>query len=236
MAAEVSVDTAQQSPNAAEITGATLGYRDPITGRLWLLNALHPTEPQARGLSVTQRDGLGRTLSTVFARTGHYRGGTWHLVHARKRSYDPDTGSVTSQTYHDQLSPEGWSEPPEMMRAMSQPASEVSLAELKLLLARFAPEEYPQMRAHQLRLEQVQAQPLTCLVVMAIAIPFATGGVRRSPLIGVCRASGWFVLYLLFSGILALLAKQAYVPIAVAAWAPPVAALLLSLPLYRRYH
>ena len=68
--------------------------------------------------------------------------------------------------------------------------------------------------------ERKQASPFGVLIVMALAVPFAVGGVRVNPAVNMSKSIGLFFLYFLLSKLATLLASFGTLEPAMAAWLP----------------
>lgn len=224
-----------QAPAQAGLV-SPLGYAHPASRRLWLMNRFSQYTNEGFGVSVYERDPLGREIRRVLAREAFYDevARHWVLTEGRELHFDPVTGQPFRQVLFNQQAFAQWQESPAEMLALHAEPERLSLDEIGRLLSTHAAAEASRLRPYELRYWQILVQPLNCLVVTALAIPFAVAGVRTNPLVNTGRAAGLFACYFAGSKVVGMLGEQGHLPLSTAAWLPPAALLVLSLWLYRR--
>ena len=89
------------------------------------------------------------------------------------------------------------------------------------------------MAQFAMRYHGTLASPMICLVVVAIAIPYAVVGGRVNPMIGVSKTLGLFVAYYFAAMILNALGASGTLPPVVAAWLAPLGLAAWALPRLR---
>lgn len=77
------------------------------------------------------------------------------------------------------------------------------------------------------------AHPFSCLVILAVGIPFTISGVRTNPLIGMSKTVALVFLYYFLLSVCTRLGEGAILPIGLAAWLPMLVMLGLSSRLYK---
>ena len=204
--------------------------------RQWIIGRLSLAAGRAGDIHLHLRDSRGRETRRIVATTGEFaRQGDrwlWTFRDARELIFDPATGEVLRQPRHATLGPlEG--DNPELMAATTQRAKELSFRELAALSAQADWMPQGQMAHYAMRYHSILASPLICLVVVAIAIPFAVVGGRVNPMIGVSKTLGLFLAYYFASMLLSAFGGAGALPPVVAAWLPAVGLAAWALPRLR---
>jgi lipopolysaccharide export LptBFGC system permease protein LptF len=78
------------------------------------------------------------------------------------------------------------------------------------------------------------ANPVICLVVVGLGVPFATSGVRVNPMVGMTKAMVLFFAFFAMANVVSILGSQGRLPALWAAWLPTILAAALGLWLMRR--
>ena len=204
--------------------------------RQWIIGRLSLAAGRASDVHVHFRDAQGRETHRIVARAAEFRpdGGAWRwtFVDARELVFEPATGALLRQPRHARLGPvEG--DDPSLMAATTSKAKELSFRELAALEreAGWFPEG--RMAQFAMRYHGNLASPMICLVVVAIAIPYAVVGGRVNPMIGVSKTLGLFVAYYFAAMFLNALGASGTLPPIVAAWLAPVGLAAWALPRLR---
>jgi lipopolysaccharide export system permease protein len=204
--------------------------------RQWIIGRLSLAAGRASDVHVHFRDAQSREFRRIVARAAEFRKAgdawVWEFVDARELVLDPVTGDLLRQPRHARLGPvEG--DDPSLMAATTARAKELSFRELAALEreAGWFPEG--RMAQFAMRYHGTLASPMICLVVVAIAIPYAVVGGRVNPMIGVSKTLGLFVAYYFAAMFLNALGASGTLPPVVAAWLPPLGLAAWALPRLR---
>lgn len=227
---------AQSSGRGTAGMVSPLGFQNALDGRLWFMNRFSRYTNEGFGVAVQVYDRKARLTQRYLAREAYYDEVTHHWVfrEVRVRQYDPVTGQAIRETFDDVREEPRWKEAPSLMLALAEDPDRLSLYELQALLHTFPDSDAPTLRPYALRYQLRLAQPVNCLVVLALAIPFAISGVRTNPMIGVSKAGILFAGYFMLSGVVSLLGEQGHMSLTAAVWLPVGSIALLSLFFYRR--
>jgi lipopolysaccharide export system permease protein len=165
--------------------------------RLWFLNRFNEYNYRAFGITVSELDAQGRELRRTMAGEGWYeeRPGCWTLLRGRKLEFDPVSGEVVRSLAFANERFAHFTEPPDLMKFLEKRPKDLSLYELGAIVAALDPREDPRAKAYAVQYYGVLFNPLSCLLVVGFAVPFALSGVRTNPFVGVAKASGLFGLY-----------------------------------------
>jgi lipopolysaccharide export system permease protein len=120
------------------------------------------------------------------------------------------------------------------MLLIDRKPSHLSLWELRDLVAYLKAEKSPKLPLYAVRYYGLIADFMGPLIVIAIAIPFAAGGVRVNPAVGVSKSIGLFFLYYVFTSFSTTLAAKGFVEPVVAAWLPHAGMAALALWFFAR--
>lgn len=118
-----------------------------------------------------------------------------------------------------------WSEPtfkekPRLMLALGKRPKDLSIIELRRLLRSDDLQGSPALAPFYAQYHQFLAAPMMCIVIMGIAIPFATRGVRVNPMVGASQAIFIFFLYYMLVNTFTVLGGREVMTATTAAWAP----------------
>jgi len=203
--------------------------------RLWFINRFSEYSYDGFGVAVYEQDENDREVRRVMGHEAYFDDvdGHWVFVNGREIRFDSVTGDAYfSRGFDKQAYPE-FTEDPWLMRALNADPADLSLNEIGRLLS-LASKEHPKRLAYEVRVQRIVSQPLACLVMVGIAVPFAVAGVRVNPMVGVSRALGLFGLFFAVEETGRLLAAQGTIPLGVAIWGPLGLMLLIAFNFYRR--
>jgi len=211
-----------------------LAYDNRRDRRLWFFNRYSEYYEKGWGVQIEERDAQGRPSRRILANRATYDG-VWTFYDGRVYTrYDAQEEEfLRSLPFAVREYPE-MTEDPSLMKALRAEPADLTLFELDAALDKVPPAENPRMAAYAVRRQRILASPLSCLVIVGFAVPFAVSGVRVNPMVGVSKACGLFFAYYLFAGGIGLLGGQGQIPPPVAAWAPTVVALAAGLWLFKR--
>lgn len=202
-------------------------------GHRWRITTLGASTGQADGVQVFDLDAAGRPLRQTFAAHARYdrSKGCWIFENGRTFKYLADNGDTAPQEEFRSREFPAYTEDPLYMRLMAKKPTQLSFEEIDTLISLSGTMESTRIAALAVRWHSILAWPFSCMVVIALAIPFAVSGVRTNPMVGVSKAIGVFALYYLFDRIGFALGAQQILPAMLAAWIPNLAALAYAIPL-----
>lgn len=213
-----------------------LVFDNTASGRLWYINRFNDLTHRANGVNVYIRDKQGTEIARVTANEAHFdkSQGFWTLKDGREILFDPQGGEATQSISFDEKSFPDLTETPEVMVSLSKKPRHLSLFQLKTLLEELNYESNPNMANYAVKYQSLMASPLSCLIVVAIAIPFAAFGVRTNPMVGVSKAIAIFFAYYVITNVSGILGSQLVLSAWLAAWLPNFAMLAFAVFLYRK--
>lgn len=213
-----------------------LGFDNRKEGRLWFMNRFNERAWLGHGVNVHARDASGMEISRVSAREAFFDDtrGHWVFLDGRELVIDPLTGDpLRSRPFKEKAFAE-YDEDPSLMLALHKKPKELSLRELNRIITTVPPEENPSVRAYEMRYQALFAAPFSCFVVLGIAIPLATSGVRTNPMIGISKCMGLFAFFYVLISLATVFGEKALLSTTVAAWLPNAVMLGLGLWLFRK--
>lgn len=201
--------------------------------RRWRIGSLGAYANRAYGIQVYELDDAGKPLRQIYAKQGRFdtAKGCWVLENGRELEYAGDKGDTASRAAFVSKAFPALTEKPMFMMLMSKKPGNLSFDEIGTLLSISGDLETAKTAALEVRYHSILAWPFSCLVVVAMAIPFAVAGVRTNPMVGVSKSIGVFALYYLCDRVGFALGSQQVVPAMLAAWLPNLAALAYAIPL-----
>ena len=213
-----------------------LGFDNRKDGRLWFMNRFSERAWLGMGVNVHTRGPEGQEVSRLSAREAYFDDTReqWIFVDGRELTIDPETGDPLRSVPFERRSFETFDEDPSLMLALHKRPSELSLFELRRIIETIPPTENPAVHAHLVRFYSLLAVPFSCLVVVGIAVPFATSGVRTNPMVGISKCMGFFALFYLLISFATILGERQMVPAWLAAWLPNGVMFALAVVLFRK--
>lgn len=217
-------------------TDYDMGFDNRKDHRLWFLNSFSRYTNDGYGVTVYQFDPSGKEIQRIMGKEAYFDDvdGYWIFTKGRIMYFEPDTGDPIRSSYFEKQVFPSLTESPSLMLAMHKNPDDLSFIQLGHMLDKISPKENPKMYSYEVQYQSILASPLNCLVVIAIAIPFAVAGVRTNPLVGVSKAAGLFFCYYLVASISHLLGAQQVIPVFLAAWGPLILILLYTIYLFRK--
>jgi lipopolysaccharide export system permease protein len=200
----------------------SVGFDNRTEGRLWFFNRYSRFNERAYGVAVSLIDGQRREHTRIVAAEAWFDpiGRGWVFKDGRELTFLPETGELIASKPFAQIFSSEYRENPELMLLIDRRAVDLSLYELRELIAHLESEKSPKMVTYAVRYFGLIADTIGPLIVIAIAIPFAIAGVRVNPAVGVSKSIGLFVLYYLLANLASSLATKEIVEPVVAAWLP----------------
>lgn len=167
-------------------------------GRLWFLNRFNEYDYQAYGLTIsTLRNEDGMELQRLVANRGYYDDiyGGWMLINGRETVFDAESGEpIRSLPFEQRRFPE-FGEDPDLMKALEKRPKDLSLSELNMVVDYLRPAADPRIAKYAVTFYDRLFSPVSCLIILGLAIPFSVTGVRTNPFVGVSKAMGLLFLY-----------------------------------------
>ncbi|MFT3828895.1 MAG: LptF/LptG family permease [Opitutaceae bacterium] len=232
-------ETREQMRRAADLrkrgnSGAgvytALAYANDAAGRLWFINSYDDIARRGQGVSVGFFDANRHELRRLIAREGYYDRwrGAWVFVDGRELNFDPQTGEQLATVPFAHRIEEKVDDDPELMLLLLKNAADLSLFELDRVMASLPDGDTARFRRYAVEHKRKQASPFGVLVVIALAVPFAMGGVRVNPAVNMSKSIGLFFLYFLLSKLATLMASFGTLTPFTAAWLPDTAMALIA--------
>ena len=201
----------------------SVGFDDPLGRRMWFFNRYSRSTDRGHGVTVSELDAKRRERSRIVANEAWFdaaRNG-WVFKAGRDLTFEPETGELTgSLAFEGEKFEPHFRNKPELMLLIDRKPTQLSLWELRELVAYLEIEHSPKLATYAVRYYGLIADVIGPLIVIAIAIPFAMSGVRVNPAVGVSKSIGLFFLYYIFNSAATALATKGAVDPLVAAWLP----------------
>lgn len=213
----------------------TLTFDNRREDRIWFMNRFSQFTYRGFGVNVYKLDDQRREVERVMAREAYYDDTweQWVFVDGRRLIFDPETGEAIRSPQFDQFMDEELKETPRMMLLFNKRPRDLSLNEINQVLG-VMDEEHPQINAFRVRFHTIMAGAFSCLIIVGLAIPFATTGVRVNPMVGISKSLGLFALYYVLENIARIVGERELLEPVVAAWLPGIVMALLAAWLFRR--
>jgi LPS export ABC transporter permease LptG len=213
-----------------------LGFDHPASGRMWFMSRFSERAWLALGINVHTRTKSGRETHRVSAREGYFDEilGHWIFIDGREWFFDAETGDpLRVKRFEKEYFPD-FKEDPNLMLALYKRPKDLSLFELRRVIGAVAVEQTPHIRAYQIRYQTLLAAPFTCLIVVALAVPFAVSGVRTNPMIGVAKCISWFFIFYALMSLTQILGNRGLLEATLTAWLPNLIILTIASVLFYR--
>lgn len=207
-----------------------VNFLDPVTGRTWSLVGFNPDSLELQGVQI-QWKGQGGAQERLMAEAGHWEDGAWVFEGVTRFTFPADPMGFPESFQTNRLVVRDFPETPAHLR------SEVKISRMLGSLKK--------SRQVQLSLREIEvyrelhprltprfdallstwfhdrlASPWTCLVVVLIAIPAASGSARRNAFVGVAAALFLAFAYFVVKEFSLAAGSGGYLPPWLAAWLP----------------
>lgn len=212
-----------------------LTFYNHAEGRLWYMNRFSEYAFRAFGVTVHELDGDGREVERLSAGEAYFDDGAgeWVFLDGRRTRFDPQSGTaVFSRAFEEERFP-GLTEHPDIMRYLKKEPDKLSFFELASVLKALPEGEDPRAGRYAVRYHRTFTLPLSCLLVIGIAVPYAVRGVRTNPAVATSQSVSLFFTYYLLANIFSLLGERALLPPLLAAWAPTAVMAAVAVYLWR---
>ncbi len=216
----------------------SLAFANDGARRLWFLNAYDEVARRAQGVSVGFFDAEHREVRRLLAKEAYFDRwrGAWVFLDGRELGFDPVSGEQTSPVPFAHRIETGLDDDPELMLLLLKDADDLSLFELERVLEHLRGAGSSRERRYAVELARKQAAPFGVLVVIALAIPFAVGGVRVNPAVNMSKSIGLFFLYFLLAKLATLMGSFGTIGPEAAAWLPDTAMSAIAIWAFARLH
>ena len=213
-----------------------LGFDNRKDKRLWFMNRFSEQAWLAMGVNVHTRSEAGREIHRISAEEAYFDEalGHWVFQNGRELIIDPETGDELGLLPFEDKAFEHFGEDPSLMLTLHKDADELSLNELRRIMEAVPPEENPAVHAYAVRYFHLLAAPFSCFVLVGIAVPFASSGVRASPMLGIAKCLIYFIGFLVLVSLCSLLGEREILATWLAAWLPNVLMLGVAFWLFAR--
>lgn len=212
-----------------------MAFDNQAARRLWFMDRFSEFTYDGFGVHVYERDDEDQAARRIEGAEAYFDDveGHWVIVKGRESRFDPQTGDIYYSLGFDERAYPEFTENPWLMQALNAKPADLSFDEIQRLLGLLA-KDHPQRAAYEIRRQRILAEPLVCLVMVGIAIPFSVAGVRVNPVVGVAKAMGLFAAFYLLDELCRILGAQGAINLEAAVWAPMALMLALSVWLFRR--
>jgi len=205
--------------------------------RFWLITRLGLNTGQAFEVAVDSFDEKGRRIRSIKADFAEFKKinnkWVWIFKEGRDLKFNPDTGSLLAQPRFGELSITDYDEDPEVMLFAKRDPESLSFREVNRFVDQTGSNASGRNAAYAMRYHSILAAPAICLVVIAVAIPFSVVGGRVSPMVGVAKSFGLFLLFYFISALCNAFGNSGALPPVIAAWLPVVITILWITPKLR---
>jgi lipopolysaccharide export system permease protein len=185
-------------------------------GRLWFINRFNEYNYRAYGLTVSEiREEDGVELRRLVANEGFFDdiGRGWTFINGRETQFSETTGDPVRSLAFEERQFVSFSEDPELMKTLEKRPKDLSMSELKSVVDYLRPSDDPRLATYAVTFYDRLFSPLSCLIILGIAIPFSVSGVRTNPFVSVSKAMGLFILYYILLNIAQFSGSSGFSPL-----------------------
>jgi len=205
--------------------------------RFWLITRLGLNTGQAFEVSIDSFDEKGRKIRGIKADFAEFKKinnqWVWIFKEGRDSKFNPETGALLAQPRFTELNIPDYDEDPEVMLFAKRDPDTLSFREVNRFVDQTGSNAGGRNAAYAMRYHSILAAPAICLVVIAVAIPFSVVGGRVSPMVGVAKVFGLFLLFYFISALCNAFGNSGALPPVVAAWLPVILTILWITPKLR---
>ena len=189
-----------------------LAFANDSARRLWFLNAYDDVAHRGEGVSLSFFNAQNHEERRLLAKEAYFDRwrDAWVFREGRELRLDPATGEQLGSVPFAHRIEEQVDDDPELMLLLLKDPADLSLFELERAMAHVRGGDTARYRRYAVEHERKQASPFGVLVVMALAVPFAVGGVRVNPAVNMSKSIGLFFLYFLLAKLATLMALWAF--------------------------
>jgi lipopolysaccharide export system permease protein len=210
---------------------ASLAFSNEAAGRMWFLDSYDEIARKGLGVSLTIFDEKHREVRRLLAKEGYFDRwrGSWVLMEGRELRFDPVTTERLDTVPFVHRIEEGVDDDPELMLLLLKDPADLSFFELQRVMDHLHGSDTTRYRRYAVEYERKRESPLGVLVVMALAIPFAIGGVRVNPAVNMSKSLGLFFVHFTLVRLATLLGSFGTLSPVAAAWLPDSAMAVVAL-------
>lgn len=214
-----------------------VSFENTKKNRFWLITRLGLNTGQAFEVSIDSFDEKGRKIRGIKADFAEFKKinnqWVWIFKEGRDSKFNPETGSLIAQPRFTELNLPDYDEDPEVMLFAKRDPDTLSFREVNRFVDQTGRNAGGRNAAYAMRYHSILAAPAICLVVIAVAIPFSVIGGRVSPMVGVAKVFGLFLLFYFISAISNAFGNSGAIPPVLAAWLPVILTILWITPKLR---
>ena len=215
----------------------TLCFNNRRDSRLWFMNKFSRITNVGSGVRVSVLDNQAREIMRVMAREGVYDDvdKCWFFKDGQQIEFDAENNRPVRAIGFDKQYYRNFKERPQIMILSMNRPSDLSMSENRTILeALGGDDDYQEALPYLVRKYSIWTSPLICVIVLAIAIPFAMSGVRTNPMVGVSKTIGLFFGYFVLDSLMTGLGSKGFIDPLVAAIIPPITIFIFTAFLYRK--
>lgn len=205
--------------------------------RFWLITRLGLNTGQAFEVSVDSFDEKGRKIRGIKADFAEFKKinnqWVWIFKEGRDSKFNPETGSLLAQPRFNELNIPDYDEDPEVMLFAKRDPESLSFREVSRYVNQTGANAAGRNAAYAMRYHSILVGPIICLVVIAVAIPFSVVGGRISPMVGVAKTFGLFLIFYFITAVCNAFGESGALPPILAAWLPVILTCLWIIPKLR---
>lgn len=199
-----------------------LTFYNHLERRLWFMNRFNEYDNRGHGVTVSELNETGREEFRIVAKGVYYEfeAKRWIFYEGRIIEFDVETGEALRSLPIIQRAYSEFKEDPVLMGSLEKRPKDLSLFQLHHVLKYLRTVEDPRLAAYKVRYHSILANPLSVIIVIALAIPFVVSGVRVSPVVGVAKTVGLFFAYYLVANVSTLMGERGILDPISAGWLP----------------
>jgi len=211
----------------------SMGVVPPKGDELWYVEAYDRQVQTAYGISIHQLDG-GKETGRITAARAVYQpeNGSWRLYTGYLITNEPETALPDTVEPFDEYTWENEDISPSLLLGLSRRPKDLSLRELRQLLAHPSQEAVPD--AYAVQYYSILTSPLLFIVILLITLPVALGSGRIKPSAGISRAVWTFAVLLLLISLFSFAGDRGLIPALAATLLPMVAAISFGIYQFRK--
>lgn len=165
--------------------------------RLWFLNRFNEYNYRAYGVTVSNLSPEGHEQTRIVANEGYYDdiSKSWVLQDGREITFRNEGKDVIRSLEFEEKAFTAFGDDPELMKFFEKRPKHLSFDELGTILNNMDPETDQRVVPYVVAYYDRLFNPLSCLIVLGLAIPFSLQGIRTTPFVGVAKAMSGFMVY-----------------------------------------
>ncbi|MDR0418583.1 MAG: LptF/LptG family permease [Puniceicoccales bacterium] len=201
------------------------------TRRLWYINRYDKKNQQAFDLSVHEYDGNGNEYRRIIAKMGKFdpENHFWTMQNGREIFIDPSSRVVQKVNIFSERNFTTLTESPKIMEIMHMPSRNLSLPQLKQVIAFENEQKMEENARYKLRIFDIIFYAFSCCLFTAIALPLLFSSPRTISLKNITKLVVYIVFFLCFYHIIHILAEDGSISWGLAIAIPLVCVLLCCL-------